>query len=53
VSNDELHQFGADVRADMGAVELGGDARCREFCGMSSSQCRPGQRAVSIENRHP
>src|SRR3984957_8615227 len=53
VSNDEPHQFGADVRANMDALEIGGATRAREFCRTSPSQCRPGQRAVGIENRHP
>ena len=34
-------------------MEIGGDAGGCEFCRMSPSQCRPGQRAVGIEDRHP
>jgi hypothetical protein len=52
MSGDELHQFGADVRGDMDAVKIGGDAGGCEFGRMSPSQGRPGQRAVCIEDRH-
>jgi hypothetical protein len=52
VSSDELDQFGADVSGDVDLVEIGRDPGGCEFCRMSPSHCRPGQRAVGIEDCH-
>jgi hypothetical protein len=50
VSGDELDQFGADVRADMDAVEIGGDAGGCELSRMSCKARRGLSRIGSTKN---